>query len=742
MLKKKMTALLLVLVMAVTLTNPAFDAYAAEQTVTTTTTATNLVLPEKMQVFQSMEMAAGETRKMSLEFTLKDGYCIEPTFSITPLGDAPLSFKNVTIRNKDKTYSGDIIWLDEKNAVTLEYEISVDDFAGIGAYQYAISYTASKDWMDDDDLAEMPAAGNFIMTVTVVNEKMAPQISVVSGMETYCNAGEEVTLSFTLENEGELEAMGVYVFADYYEYDKILTPVYTPLTQKAGNMSMGRQCTMEIKYKVDEKAETQRIKIPLSITYKTANGENGTSANAYLYLYVQGKEATPTPTPTATPTPVPEKVLLLLNNVKQSPSKPKAGENLKVSFNLENAGTADVSNVKISATGLSSSGFEPINSEPYQYVGEIKAGKSKKVELTLKVGENIPEGLNVLNVQYSYDIELSSGEQMSQTENVTLYILDVQNPEEGETTISRPKLMVSNFYTDVEEVKAGSVFDFTFELLNTNDSINAKNIKVTVSGASSAFSVTAGGNSFFVNEIKAQESAPITINLKASAAVTTGAYPINIKIEYEYEGMVATATYSGEVVEEEILLQVKENLRPSVENVYLGWGDNPILNQSITMNFEFYNMGKSTLNNTYVTVEGDFMLANGSNSYYIGNISAGMPEYVEFDVIPLVEGDATGRMIIHMEDSNGDEVTMEKEFTSYVIGESYWGDSDYSDWDYSDPGYTDPSMPVDGDAANEPILPLWMFLCIQGAILIVVIPVTRAIRLAAYRRKIKKEDAI
>ena len=51
-------------------------------------------------------------------------------------------------------------------------------------------------------------------------------------------------------------------------------------------------------------------------------------------------------------------------------------------------------------------------------------------------------------------------------------------------------------------------------------------------------------------------------------------------------------------------------------------------------------------------------------------------------------------------------------------------------------------MPVDGEAAHKPIVNLWVFLGIQAAILIIVIPVTRAIRLAAYRRKIKKEDAI
>ena len=691
-----------------------------------------------------MEMVAGETRPMSLEFTLKEGYCVEPKFIITPEGDAPLSFKNITVSNKNTSYSGDLIFFDEKIPVVLDFDIAVDEFAGIGVYEYSISYVASKDWMDEDDLASMPEPGKLTLTVSVISEKMEPQISVVSGTETYCNAGEEVTIQFTLENEGELEALGVYVFADYYGYDEILTPIYTPLTQKAGNLAVGRQKTLEITYKVDEKAATQRIKLPLSITYKKANGENGSSANAYLYLYVEGKAApspTPTPTPTATPTPVPEKALLLLNNVKQSPSQPQAGEKLKVSFYLENAGTVDVKDVKISATGLSSSGFEPVNSEPYQYISQIKAGKKQKVELTLKVGENIPEGLNTLNVQYTYDVESSYGV-TTQAENVTLYILDVQNPDESEMTVSRPKLMVSNFYTDVEEVKAGNIFDFTFDIMNTNDSIDAKNIKVTVSGASNAFSVTAGGNSFFVNEIKAQETAPITINLKASAAATTGAYPIHIKIEYEYEGMVATATYSGEIVEEEILLQVKENLRPSVENVYLGWGENPILNQPITMNFEFYNMGKSMLNNTYVTIEGDFMLANGSNSYYIGNIAAGMPEYIEFDVVPLIEGEAVGKMIIHMEDSNGDEVTMEKEFTSYVVGEMVWEDPGFMDPGYMDPGFTDPSVPVDGEQAEKPILPLWLFLCVQAAILVIVIPVTSSIRLAAYRRKIKREDAV
>jgi len=725
MLKKRVIAALMALLLLLGTGTNITEAYAEEET--------NIKFVKELS--RSTGMKAGESQKVSIELALKDGYSVNPQFSVLLDESSPLKVSDIKVESINSPNSSSIFWTATEN-IKLSYTLSANEFAKIGEYTYKITYSDS---LVEDPEMDVPAPGYLTMKVSVIDEKTPPQLSIVSDAEYFCKAGETVTMSINVENKGELQAMNTYVYADYAAYDTVLLPAYTPLTQKLGNLNAGDKQTITVKYKVAEDAATQRIKLPLEFSYKMSTGED-VADNAFVYLYVEGKQAT-TPTPTPEPTPEPQSALLLLNSVKQSPSEPEAGEKMTVTFYLENAGNVTAKNIKVMPTGLSSAGFEPVNSEPYQYISEISAGKKQKVELTLKVGEDIPEGLNMLNVQYSYEVEGSYGVS-TETESVTLYILDVQNPEESEMTISRPKLMVSNFYTDVEEVKAGNVFDFTFDILNTNDSIDAKNIKVTVTGASNAFSVTSGGNSFFVNAIKAQETAPITINLKASAAATTGAYPIQIKIEYEYEGMVATATYSGEVVEEEILLQVKENLRPSVENVYVGSWDTPMLNQPTTMSFEFYNMGKSMLNNTYVTVEGDFMLANGSNSYYIGNISAGMPEYIEFDVIPLMEGDAVGKMIIHMEDSNGDEVTMEKEFTAYVMGEMMWEDPGYMDPGYMDPGYMDPSMPVDGSVEKKPIVPLWLFLCIQGAILVIIIPVTRVIRLALYRKKIKREDAI
>ncbi len=738
MLRKRMRMIAAVWLLLLTMSIGTGVAHA-EEVYTEKTTTTNLVLDKSSP--QSVQSVAGGKVHMSVKISLKEGSVSDPEFTITAKDGSDLTFANIKATNVDSTYS-DYVAISEYNSVRLEYDVYVSDFAKIGKHTYDISYKLADYYYDDEeDYWEdyLTNPGKLTMEVNVVSEKIPPQMSVISGAEHRVNAGDTLKLKYTIQNQGELKALDTYVEADYSAFDKVLIPKYTPLKQKIGTLASEGKKEITMTYKVADDAATEVIKLPINISYKLENGVEGKYV-AYVYVYVTGNPATPTPFPTATP--VPETAELLLNTVKQSPEKPQAGGKVKVSFYLENAGSADARNVKVSPTGLSSDGFEPVDSEPYKYIGDIEAGKKKKVELTLKVGEDIPKGLNSLNIQYTYEMENYLGVS-TETENVVLYILNVQNPDDDEITISRPKLMVSDFYTDVKEVKAGNMFDFTFEIMNTNDSITAKNIKVTVSGASNVFSVTSGGNSFFINTIKAQEVAPITINLKASAAATTGAYPIQIKMEYEYEGMVTTSTYTGEVVDEEILLQVKENLRPSVENVYVGSWETPMLNQPTTMNFEFYNMGKSTLNNTYVTIEGDFSLANGSNSYYIGNIAAGMPEYIEFEVVPLVEGDAVGKMIIHMEDSNGDEVTMEKEFTAFVMGDMMWnGPGMMEEPGMMDPGFEEPGMPVDGEAVKEPIVSIWVFLGIQAAILAIVIPTTRAIRLAVYRKKIKKEDAI
>lgn len=182
------------------------------------------------------------------------------------------------------------------------------------------------------------------------------------------------------------------------------------------------------------------------------------------------------------------------------------------------------------------------------------------------------------------------------------------------------------------------------------------------------------------------------------------------------------------------MLLIKENLRVSVENVVVGGWETPFVDQTTQLAFSIYNMGKSVLNNVFFTVEGDFTVANGS-SYYYGSLQAGYPDYVEMDIIPLVAGEAKGTLTVHMEDSNGDEVTYESDISGFVM------EMNTGNVDFDEPGV---DLPVDvtpmKEPQKEPILPLPGFVAGLVAVFLISFFVTRGIRIACYKRKLRKDE--
>nr|MCR5153952.1 hypothetical protein [Lachnospiraceae bacterium] len=343
--------------------------------------------------------------------------------------------------------------------------------------------------------------------------------------------------------------------------------------------------------------------------------------------------------------------------------------------------------------------------------------------LTVKLGEQVASSFRTFEFSYSY--KTSTGVVKKNT--ASYYILNIQD---SSSSSSKPKLMVSDFSSDTT-IKAGETFNFSLDIHNTNATVDAKNIKVIITSESGSFSVTEGGNSFFINSIKAGETESITINLKASAALTTGSYPINVRMEYEYDGM---KDEKDGVVDEELNVSAKESLRPSVQNIQFGGWKTPVVNQASTLSAQFNNMGKSTLNNVYVTVSGDFMLANNSTSYYIGNLMAGSPMYEEFDVIPLVSGEACGILTLHMEDSTGEEFSVDKEFTAFISSSGNIDADNGVEWN-TDEG----DFPDFGDIDVEPEkkeIPKWVFFAGGGVLVVAAVVVVTVI----VKKKKKEEE--
>ncbi len=547
--------------------------------------------------------------------------------------------------------------------------------------------------------------------VDVKKDENAPELMIDS--VTYdgdLKPGANVTVKAVIRNYGGVKADSVTIKIDDATTgsDGFYKNYFTDSID-VGGIKADAKKEVAVPLKVSSQATGGNKKVNLVLNYED-NNNNKYTATIAIYPEIAGGASSSS---------------LILSNVRQTPEQPIAGDNMVVSFDLKNDSRSDITDVKISLPGLDGSTFIPTSSEPYILVDKIEAGKTKKVSISLKVSDAIAEGLNNLSVKYSY-----SG-------NTTLdpVVIPIRNVINDLGSNSKPKLIISKYVTDVEELRAGETFNFTFDIYNTHSSISAKNITVTLTQADNIFSVTQGSNSFFISKIAPGESVQQSVELKVKADASTKAYPLKLTIEYEYEGIKPNPE-TGEVGEkrtEELNLQAVENSRPVVDyvNVY-SWDGNVVAGNTASLSFEFYNMGRSPLNNVIATVEGDFTKADG-NMYFLGNVAAGSSGLAEFDVIPNIEGTANGLLRITFEDSNGDKIEFTKEFQAEVMPATVF-----------DPGMENggagevfnPEMPV----AKKAILPVWLFIILQLVIVAVFIPVTRKVIISVYKAKLRKKE--
>lgn len=642
------------------------------------------------------------TIKNEGEITARNAYFTVDNKSLTEAGLIPDYSKL-----EQKIGSSGILKAGETYSVKLPFKISKE--ASEGSKTLSINMSYKNEAGDSFDNSSQ-------IYVTITKSGQAPAIEIVSTKyASELKAGDKFNLVTTIKNVGNSVAKNVEVTVDGLGLESFL-PGYTTKTISVNNVAVNGKADIKIPLIVSNEAKAGLKEVPVTITYKDDSGVAfETKTTAYLEVEsTEGVDSTGKPN-------------IVIGNVTQNPEMPNGGGRVDVSFDLENKSNIDITDVKLAVVGGNGSNFAPLSSEPYIYLESLKASTKTRITIPVKASETIPEGTNSLQIQFEY--KDAKGEISPMESNTTtLYIQNVQNAGVGS---SKPKLIISNFTTDAEELRAGGTFNFIFDIKNTHSAVDARNIKVTIAQADNMFSVENGSNTFYIERIKAGETVQNTLGLKVKSDATTKAYPLEITMEYDYEGAEANPTTGeiGETTKETINLQAVENTRPVVDNVVVGSWESPTVNQPTVLTFQFYNLGKSTLNNVQASVEGDFTLSTG-NMYFIGNVESGSQEYAELEVIPSVEGMAKGTLVVSFEDSNGEPVTITKEFEGTIMGEYIP--------DMGEGGYPDGGIVV--EQAKSPILPVWLFVIIQVVIVAVFIPVSRKIVLQLYRRKLRKRE--
>lgn len=224
-------------------------------------------------------------------------------------------------------------------------------------------------------------------------------------------------------------------------------------------------------------------------------------------------------------------------------------------------------------------------------------------------------------------------EEMTQTFTVFFAVQDKAAPSDGGggggSTGNAPRVMVTKYTTDVEEIKAGGTFSLTVDITNQSKSKKARNIKVTLSNEAGVFLPVDGTNAAYMDSIAAGKT--VTKTFQFSVAPDAEPKPAMFMVEIAYEDTSGAALTENAVISLPITQPIRIQIDPPMSY-------ETIEGEPIYVSMNIYNLGKSPIYNLMATVKGTGLSAE--QAYFGGTIEAGGTKTVELAV--LAETDIVG----------------------------------------------------------------------------------------------------
>ena len=274
------------------------------------------------------------------------------------------------------------------------------------------------------------------------------------------------------------------------------------------------------------------------------------------------------------------------------------------------------------------------------------------------------------------------------------------NPDPGFTPT--PKLIIDSYSISSDKVYAGETFKVTFDVRNTSTSEAIKNLQISVEDAGNVITPADNGSStLYVKKINKNSTSTQSISLQTAPDTEANAYTLNIK--FSYDGVSSKQAYTAEsTITLPILQRIRIKCDPPINY------DEPWINQPCAMYFSLYNMGKSSIYNCMVDVEGDGLAME--ETYFGGNIGAGSAMRADFNIIASVAGQIDGFIVVTYEDVYGEQME-ERLPISLFVNEGMGGEFPI---DPSFPGVDEPAV-IPG--TTEPTgMPWWAWALIGLAV--------------------------
>jgi len=400
------------------------------------------------------------------------------------------------------------------------------------------------------------------------------------------------------------------------------------------------------------------------------------------------------------------------------------------SFSVKNTGTTIAESVKITVDGgdkilprslnvLTLTNINPGESVPVAFSFVATKDSESRTYPIKAVVEYMNNDESIRKEQYM-GVQISNPEKDKEEEE-----------EEEDTTLNTvPKIIISEYSTDPVMVNAGENFTLRMKFLNTSKVKAVENMKITLvvnessEQTGSVFSPVQSSNTFYIAHLAPGQTSEKEMMMYTIPDAKAKTYVVKASFEYEYEEKDQLKTNT---MEDLFGIPVVQPAKLETSDVIVS--EPAIVGEPVYLTSEFYNMGKVTLSNLMVKVEGDFNTKE--SNYFVGNFEMGMSDYYEAPVTPLTPGETKGLLVFTFEDSAGKEHRIEKEFTVNAMESSPVINPGFP----MDPGMMDPGMMDPGmEGMKGPRLPIIPIAIGAGVIILIVVFI-----IIRKRRKKKKE---
>jgi len=499
-------------------------------------------------------------------------------------------------------------------------------------------------YKDSDDKPHTDASLVYYVRVKAAN--VEPTI----GITNYRFTGDKVVagvkdqIALVLENAGTIDAGDVRIKLTGFDAGNLRLDGDME-TKFVGIIGGKRTSVVTFNILAPSGAASGTHELTAEMTYIDLDGKAYTTTSK-IYVPIEGNELST----------LDMKILNL-----SRPRVVSAGGIFSVSFEVKNEGRSDAELVEV-AMEYPSEAVVPKTS-PKRTFRTIAAGASETLTFTFQAREEVTANFYDLYAVVKYS-SVGKEEQLQIREYAGVSILGSGGADGGAS--GRPKIIIRDYGIGGDAVLAGTEFDLQLDLYNTSSSEGIRNIKVTLKPEEGVFSPIDMASSFFIEAMGRQEMLSKVVRMRVKNDAAVKAYALTVTFEYEDSKGNAYDDQKNPYKEEEVVsIPVIQPVR--LETSEIGLPFEAYVNNPVPLSFEFYNLGKSTLYNMMVKVEGEGAFQIQGSNYYVGNFEAGRSDYFDTTLIPMAEGEAAGMVVFEYEDANGEAGRIEKPFSVNVM---------------------------------------------------------------------------